>query len=133
MIERRTRIYPNAQPTKSCNNMRVTLMPYHTESSNFANKGLPRQSIRFCREMLDRHGSDPDYFNKIIWSDESSCKRDGYFNIHNLHSWQTVNPHEMREDWSQYQCKINLWTGIFNCHILGPVELPPTIDSVNII
>lgn len=42
-----------------------------------------------------------------MWSDESSCKKDGYMNMHNLHSWQLENPRLIREDRSQQQFKIN--------------------------
>nr|CAI5854803.1 unnamed protein product [Callosobruchus analis] len=81
--------------------------------------------------MLRRHQADPEFFNKIVWTDESMCKRDGYMNFHTLHRWQTFNPHEKREDRSHYECKINLWKGIFNCQILESVELPATLNSDN--
>lgn len=128
MIERRTGI-----PKSTVHEIlqRHAFHPYHVQKVQALQPRDYPARVRFCREMLERHRSDPDFFNKIIWSDESACKRDGYSNIHNLHSWQTVNPHEMREGRSQYQFKINLWTGIFNCQILGPVELPPTINSEN--
>lgn len=59
-----------------------------------------------------------DFLNKVLWTDESTFKRDGYLNLHNLHAWHTENPHLMREDRSQYQFKVNMWTGILN----GPLD-----------
>lgn len=73
--------------------------------------------------MLEKMNEDPQFFNKILWSDESTLKRDGYMNLHNLHSWQLENPFVCREDRSQYQFKINYWTGIINGKIIGPFEL----------
>ena len=35
----------------------------------------------------------------------------------------------MREDRSQYQFKINLWTGILNGKIIGPFQLPETLNG----
>ena len=125
-MERRTGI-PKTTVHKALKDHRFH--PYHIQRVQALQERDYLSRVRFCREMLRMHESDPNFFNKIIWSDESSCKRDGYFNLHNLHSWQIDNPHEMREDRSQYRYKINLWCGIFNCQILGPVELPPTLNS----
>lgn len=74
---------------------------------------------------------DPTFFDKILWSDESTCQRDGFLNMHNVHSWQVKghNPHLMREDHSQYQFKINLWSGILNGEIIGHFELPQTLNG----
>lgn len=93
---------------------------------------LPRDypaRVAFCETMLRKMTADPEFFDKILWSDESTCKKDGYFNMHNLHSWQLTNPHLVREDRSQYQFKINLWTGILNGNIIGPFELPGTLTA----
>ncbi|KOB65266.1 Uncharacterized protein OBRU01_22990 [Operophtera brumata] len=43
--------------------------------------------------MLDKIEEDSEFFDRILWSDESSAKRDGFLNLHNLHSWQLTNPH----------------------------------------
>lgn len=108
---------------------RHELYPYHYQRVQSL---LPRDyqlRVTFCREMLRRIREDPQFFNKILWSDESSCKKDGYLNLHNLHSWQLENPHLIRQDRSQYQFKINLWTGIINGQIIGPHELPETLNA----
>lgn len=80
--------------------------------------------MSFCRQMIMKIEEDPQFFDKILWSDESTFKRDGYTNLHNLHFWALQNPNIMREDRSQYQFKINYWTGILNGKIIGPFELP---------
>lgn len=35
----------------------------------------------------------------------------------------------MREDRGQHQFKLNLWTRIFNDQIIGPIELPRTLNG----
>lgn len=37
----------------------------------------------------------------------------------------------MREDRSQYQFKVNMWTGILNGRIIGPCELTQNLDGAN--
>lgn len=105
--------------------------PYHvTRVQTLQARDYPERIV-FCREMLARLERDPDFFNKILWSDESTCKRDGYLNLHNLHSWQLTNPRLAREDRSQYQFKINYWTGILNGKIIGPFELPGNLNGAH--
>lgn len=89
------------------------------------------QRVQFCRTMIQKWRENANFFNEVLWSDESTCRRDGYLNLHNAHSWQINNPQEKREDRSQHQFKINLWSGIFNGQILGPVELPPVLNGRN--
>lgn len=49
--------------------------------------------------------------------------------MHNLHSWSLQNPHTFREDKSQYQFKMNYWTGILNGKIIGPFQLPGNLNG----
>ncbi|CAH2095684.1 unnamed protein product [Euphydryas editha] len=108
---------------------REKLHPFHYKRVQSL---LPRDyplRLAFCRRMLRKIRNEPNFFDKILWSDESSCKKDGYFNMHNLHSWQLTNPHLVREDRSQYQFKINLWSGILNGEVIGPFELPDTLTA----
>lgn len=79
--------------------------------------------------MLQQHRVDPQFLDKILWSDETTCKKDGYLNLHNLHSWSNENPHLMRLEKSQYQFKVNLWTGILNGKVIGPFELQENLDG----
>lgn len=50
-------------------------------------------------------------------------------NLHNLHEWHVENPHLRREDRSQYRFKVNIWTGILNGHVIGPIELPENLNA----
>lgn len=62
--------------------------------------------------MLRKMREDTTFFDKILWTDESTCRRDGFLNLHNLHSWHLENPRGIRTDRAQQQFKINLWTDI---------------------
>lgn len=128
VIQRRTGI---SKSTAHAILKRYQLHPYHVQrvQTLLPRDHLPR--LQFCREMLRRLRRDPGFFNRILWSDESTCKRDGYLNMHNLHSWNFENPRLFREDNAQYQFKINYWTGIVNGQIIGPIELPPIMNADN--
>lgn len=105
--------------------------PYHVQRVQSL---LPRDyapRVEFCRTMLAKNSEDPQFLNHILWTDESTFKKDGYMNLHNLHEWHRENPHLMREDRSQYQFKVNMWTGILNGQIIGPFELPENLNGDN--
>lgn len=103
--------------------------PYHFTRVQTLQDRDHNARLFFCQQMLAKIEEDPQFFNNILWTDESTLKRDGYFNMHNLHSWQLSNPRLMREDRSQYQFKINYWTGILNGKIIGPFELPGNLSG----
>lgn len=105
------------------------LHPYHLQRVQTLQPSDFAQRVVFCRRMLQMIREDPHFFNKILWSDESACGRDGYLNLHNLHSWQLVNPRLVREDRSQHRFKINLWAGIINGQVIGPFELPRNLNA----
>lgn len=55
---------------------RYELLPYHSQRVQSL---LPRDfpaRVQFCRTMLRKIREDPKFFNHILWSDESSCKRE---------------------------------------------------------
>lgn len=103
--------------------------PYHVQRVQAL---LPRDyapRVAFCREMLRRCRQDPNFFDCILWSDESSFRRLGVFNMHNLHFWAVENPRIRREDRFQYQFGINLWAGILGGRLIGPFELPARLNG----
>lgn len=124
-IEKRTGI-----PKSTVNEItrRYQYHPYHVQRVQAL---LPRdyeQRVRFCRRMLQKNREDPNFINNVLWSDESTFKKDGFMNMHNLHSYALENPHSIREERSQYRFKVNLWTGILNGHVIGPFELPENLN-----
>ncbi|GBP93661.1 hypothetical protein EVAR_65786_1 [Eumeta japonica] len=109
---------------------RAKMHPFHVQRVQSLPRDYPER-ISFCRTMLQRHNENPQFIRKILWSDESTFKKDGYINLHNFHEWHVENPHLMREDRSQYRFKVNLWTGILNDKIIGPFELPENLNGTN--
>ncbi|KOB69989.1 Uncharacterized protein OBRU01_16139 [Operophtera brumata] len=67
--------------------------PYHVTRVQTLQPRDFAARVTFCRLMLDKIEEDSEFFDIILWSDESSAKRDGFLNLHNLHSWQLTNPH----------------------------------------
>jgi len=90
----------------------------------------PRRK-RFCEDFLRRADEDPEFPSRVIFSDESLFTREGIFNSHNMHVWNDENPRTIRVRNYQIRWKINVWAGIMNTKILGPVILPETLNGAS--
>lgn len=64
--------------------------------------------------------ADPDFYNKVLWSDEATFKSNGNVNRPNMHLWNVENPHWMREMDNQMYWTLNTWCGVYNGKIIGP-------------
>lgn len=74
----------------------------------------PPQRVEFCEMVLVRTQEDPNYLNKIIWTDESKFTREGVFNRRNSHYWAAENPHFVREAGFQYKFGFNVFCIMMN-------------------
>ncbi|GBP27187.1 hypothetical protein EVAR_15960_1 [Eumeta japonica] len=124
---KKEREYPKAQHIvfyKEPKCIRFTNNEYKVFSLEIILKGFHFEEQ--CYRIIEIPNS-----SKILWSDESTFKKDGYINLHNFDEWHVKNSHLMREDRSQYRFKVNLWTGILNGKIIGPFELPENLNCTN--
>lgn len=85
--------------------------------------------ISYCRWLQDKHRADPMFAARVIWTDESMFTRNGMWNRRNSHIWAHTNPFETRETGHQTRWSINVWAGIYNNTILGPVFLPERMNG----
>lgn len=91
------------------------LHPYHFRRAHalYSNDGPPR--IALCQWLINNASAN------ILWTDESLFTRVGLYNAHNEHYWALINPHLIREDHHQVRFSVNVWAGIINDHLIGPV------------
>lgn len=59
----------------------------------------------------------------MMFTDEAQFTRDGVNNCHNEHRWSDENPHATVESNFQHRFSVNVWCGMFNNQLLGPVVL----------
>lgn len=76
--------------------------------------------LNFCRWFRNKLGEDPEFFNKILWSDETSFTNAGMFNRRNKHYYATENPHLIRKVRPQVRFSINIWCGLLGDKLIGP-------------
>lgn len=67
----------------------------------------------------------------ILWSDESTFTRDGQFNVHNEHFWAAENPRLTRRNAFQVRFSVNVWAGIINETLIGPIFIEERLNGGN--
>ena len=93
---------------------------------------LPNDHVRrraYCRWLLDQQQRAPGFIEHIIWTDESTFTRNGMWNRRNAHVWSDGNPYATQETGHQTRWSVNVWAGVFNGRILGPVFLPQRLNG----
>ena len=87
----------------------------------------PRLGLaHWCLSQVER---DDDFLKHILFTNEATFTRAGNFNIHNMHSWQEENPHEVHRFRYQHRFSINVWAGIVGDSLIGPYLMPSTLTG----
>ncbi|CAH2083514.1 unnamed protein product [Euphydryas editha] len=91
------------------------LHPYHIRDIQElrANDYEPR--VNFCRWFLQNTDKN------ILFTDEATFTKLGVFNVHNEHWWNHSNPYVTRQDAYQHRFSVNVWAGVLNNCLLGPL------------
>lgn len=92
--------------------------PYRLELHQEINDNDIQQRLSFCNWSSSQPA---DFHQSILWSDESTFKSDGSVNTWNCRYWASQNPHWLGTVDKQHVWKINVWCGIINNQIVGPV------------
>lgn len=78
-----------------------------------------QRRLEFCRFMLRQLEEDPDFFNKILWTDESSFNTAAPPNSKNLHFWAADNPKKTLEIKRSGRQSVGVWCGIIKDRVIG--------------
>lgn len=83
----------------------------------------------FCAWLNRSARYNRRFLQKILWTDEAKFTRAGITNHRNDHLWCSVNPKAVRQSSFQHEFSVNVWAGIINDRLIGPLELPPTLNG----
>lgn len=108
---------------------REGLHPYHFRRvQDLTEPDFTRRSV-FCSWILRKLRSNPNFLKTIMWTDEATFTRSGYTNHRNEHLWLHENPHAVRPSSFQHQFSVNVWAGMINDILIGPLILPATLNG----
>lgn len=96
------------------------LYPFHIQKTqHLTPEDYPRR-VEYCSFLRESLNTDPEFFKKILFSDESCFTRGGVLNSHNMHIWEEENPHGNRPHNYQHRFSVNVWCGMIGNHLIGP-------------
>lgn len=105
---------------------RNLLYPYHIQKvQELLTEDLVKR-LNFCRFILQQ---ESNFSKKILFTDEACFTRRGVTNLHNQHEYADVNPHSVAPRHFQHEFKINVWIGIIDRYLIGPVILPNRLNG----
>ena len=107
---------------------RNLLHPYHAQKvQELLPEDLDRR-VTFCRFILRQ---EIHFQKKILFTDEASFTRRGITNVHNYHEYSDVNPKLAVPRHFQREFSINVWIGIIDRYLIGPVIMPNRLNGDN--
>lgn len=104
--------------------------PFHTlQVQELLERDKPLR-LEFSRIMTAKRDEDAFFSKSILWTDECTFTRAGYFNTHNDHTWAIENPRVVKETRTQYRFSVNVWAGIIDRQLIGPYIIEGSLNSV---
>lgn len=103
--------------------------PYHYQRVQQLEEGDRESRRNFCRWMLQKLRRNEDFVSQILFTNEAGFDRKGVFNFHNEYVWTSENPHAVVEKNTERQFSCNVWAGIVNENLIGPVILPSRLTG----
>lgn len=103
--------------------------PYKIVLVQELNEDDPDRRLQFCETMMNRCNANPEFVNRIIFSDEATFFINGIVNRQNCRYWAAENPHWMMEAHTQIPQKVNVWAGIIGDRILGPFFIEGSLTA----
>lgn len=105
------------------------LHPYHFRRVQDITEADYAVRATFCSWVLRSVRQEPQFLRKIMWTDEAKFTRAGIVNHRNDHLWMAENPHAVRASTFQHEFSINVWAAIIDDKLIGPIELPHTLNG----
>ncbi|GBL97926.1 hypothetical protein AVEN_127027-1 [Araneus ventricosus] len=102
----------------------------HPYRSTLVQGLLPRDDERrytCCNFVMNDLEDHTTFLADIIWTDEAFFSCNGMFNRQNVHIWSLENPRYTFEVRHKLLFSINVWCGIFNDRLIGPVFYEGTL------
>lgn len=107
------------------------LHPYHVQTVQELLPIDPERRLDFCHFIQNQRNQDPNFHRKILFTDEASFRRSGMTNLHNEHVYSDQNPHATKVAHHQHEFAINIWAGVIDNFIIGPVVIPNRLNGEN--
>ncbi|GBN07662.1 hypothetical protein AVEN_107931-1 [Araneus ventricosus] len=104
--------------------IRCSSIPIHTCAGISAER-----RPTWCNFVMNKLEDHPTFLTDIISTEEAYFSSTGMFNRQNVHTWSLENPRYAIKFRHQLRWSINVWCGIFNERLIGPVFYEETLTG----
>uniref|UniRef100_A0AAX7TH63 Uncharacterized protein n=1 Tax=Astatotilapia calliptera TaxID=8154 RepID=A0AAX7TH63_ASTCA len=94
--------------------------PYKLQLLQHLSEDDPDQCTEFAEWTKQKLEQDPQFTQKILFSDEANFYVNGEVNKQNQRYWSDTNPHWMDPSKTVGRTKVMVWCGIWDTTIVGP-------------
>lgn len=94
--------------------------PYHIQLHQALLEVDYDRRLVFCLWVLEKFSENENFFDFVLFSDESSFHNNGLVNRHNFHYYSDENPRFFRTLDRQHRWCVNVWGGIIGTQVVGP-------------
>uniref|UniRef100_A0AAX7TD99 DUF4817 domain-containing protein n=1 Tax=Astatotilapia calliptera TaxID=8154 RepID=A0AAX7TD99_ASTCA len=94
--------------------------PYKLQLMQHLNEDDPDRRTEFAEWAKQKLEQDPQFTQKILFSDEANFYVNGEVNKQNHRHWSDTNPHWMDPSKTVGMTKVMVWCGIWGTTIVGP-------------
>lgn len=85
--------------------------------------------VEFAAKAIEISAEDPDFIRNIIFTDETTFTLHHTPNRQNTRKRSRVNPRKNDASHTQYSNKVNLWLGIVNHCLIGPIIIDGALNG----
>lgn len=103
--------------------------PYRATLLRRLYTGDRQRRYDWCNFVMNTLNRQPNILADILWTDEARFDRCGVFNRRNAHHGALTNPSWHQEVRHQVRWSLNVWCGIWNNHLIGPVFYDGTLTG----
>lgn len=105
------------------------LHPYHVSLHQHFQPGDNEKRLDFCNWILCQTEESRNFVNRVIWTDEAHFCHSAQVNLHNAHYRSQTSPHWLQDYKHQYEWGFNVWAGIYNGAIIGPIFFTGSLNA----
>ena len=104
--------------------IRDRLYPFHVQKLQYLQPRDFAARLQFCEWLNENHC----VLSRLLFTDEATFTCDG---INNTHQWSDENPHATVDTNFQHRFSINVWCGMIDNQLTGPIVLENRLTGQN--
>lgn len=102
---------------------------YKTHTAQELRDGDAERRYTYAMSVADKLEDNPNFLKNVLFTDEKTFSLHHAPNRQNQRQWAQKNPRSVYSSQSQYPHKINVWAGILNQNILGPILIDGSLNG----